>query len=41
MYATALRCFRCGAEHPFEPAAYLCPRCGPGAPKDSTMPWFT
>lgn len=30
MFATALRCLRCGREHPFDPRAYLCPACGPG-----------
>lgn len=30
MFATALRCFRCGRESPFEPRAYLCEACGPG-----------
>ena len=30
MFATALRCFRCGTESAFDAAAYLCPSCGPG-----------
>ncbi len=30
MFATHLRCLRCGATAPLDPRAYLCPRCGPG-----------
>lgn len=32
-FARSLRCFRCGQEYPFDPAAYLCPACG-DAPDD-------
>ncbi|GCE50289.1 L-threonine synthase [Thermosporothrix hazakensis] len=28
MFATGLRCFRCGRVQPFTPSAYLCPHCG-------------
>ncbi len=30
MFATHLRCLRCGTTAPLDPRAYLCPRCGPG-----------
>ncbi len=30
MFATHLRCLRCGTIAPLDPRAYLCPRCGPG-----------
>jgi threonine synthase len=29
-FATALSCFRCGGVRPFDPGAYLCPKCGAG-----------
>ncbi len=30
MFATSLRCLRCGRTEPVEPSAYICPHCGPG-----------
>src|SRR5438874_10827123 len=30
MFATHLRCLRCGTKLAFDPLAYLCPRCGQG-----------
>ncbi|GAC1510998.1 MAG: threonine synthase [Ktedonobacteraceae bacterium] len=30
MFATHLRCLRCGTTAPLDPRAYLCPSCGPG-----------